>query len=53
MEASYLSSPEEALRYFDVTEQDGLSDAQVRHATDKYGRNGTVHLRGIAFEEQR
>ena len=53
MEASYLSSPEEALRYFNVTEQDGLSDARVSHATAKYGRNGTVHVRSIAVGKQR
>ena len=52
MEASFLSPPEEALQYFNVTEQDGLSDAQVRHAVNTYGRNGTVHLHGIPAEEQ-
>ncbi len=43
MEVAYLSSPEEALGHFGVVEQKGLSDIQVQKATDKYGRNGTVH----------
>lgn len=42
MEAAYLSSPYEALDQFSVSEEKGLSDAQVRKAVDKYGRNGTV-----------
>ena len=46
MEAAYLSTPEEALKYFEVTEQNGLNGTQVQHALKKYGRNGTVHLRG-------
>ena len=40
MEASYLSSTEDCLQYFQVTESKGLSDAQVQDATKKYGRNG-------------
>ena len=51
MEAAYLSSPEEALDYFGVTEQHGLSDSQVQKATDKYGRNGTVYQDGILSKE--
>lgn len=42
MEAAYLISSEDALRHFQVTEQDGLSDTMVQRAVDKYGRNGTV-----------
>ncbi len=52
MEAAYLSSPEEALGLFGVVEQEGLSDVQVQKATDKYGRNGTVHERGSSAKEQ-
>ena len=43
MEAAYLSTPEEALKHFNVSEQDGLSNSQVQEAETKYGRNGTVH----------
>ena len=42
MEAAYLVSSEDALRQFQVTEQDGLSAAMVQRAMEKYGRNGTV-----------
>lgn len=44
MEAAYLVSSEDALRHFQVTEQNGLSDALVQRAIEKYGRNGTVQL---------
>ena len=44
MEAAYLSTPEEALKYFQVTEQNGLTGAQVQDALKKYGRNGTVYI---------
>lgn len=43
MDASYLSSTEKALEYFQVNEQQGLSEQQVRISLDKYGRNGTVY----------
>ena len=43
MDASYLSSTEEALEHFKVNEDQGLSEQQVRKALEKYGRNGTVH----------
>ncbi|MCJ1455842.1 hypothetical protein MMC28_006199 [Mycoblastus sanguinarius] len=39
METAYLSSTEEALDHFQVGEQEGLSDQQVRKAIQKYGRN--------------
>ncbi|KAI4197826.1 MAG: hypothetical protein LQ350_005671 [Teloschistes chrysophthalmus] len=39
MEASYLASTAEALNYFRVSEQNGLTDSQVRQFTEKYGRN--------------
>lgn len=43
MDTAYLASPENALDFFQVSEQDGLSDSQVQQALNKYGRNGTVH----------
>lgn len=43
MDASYLSSTEEALEHFKVNENQGLSEQQVQKALEKYGRNGTVH----------
>jgi hypothetical protein len=43
MEAAYLSSTQQALQHFGVSESQGLSDIQVQKATEKYGRNGTVH----------
>ncbi|MCJ1343971.1 hypothetical protein MMC31_002170 [Peltigera leucophlebia] len=39
MEAAYLVSSADCLRHFQVTEQDGLSDAIVQRAIEKYGRN--------------
>ena len=44
MESSFLSSTQEALGYFQVDEHQGLSGQEVRKATEKYGRNGTVYL---------
>ena len=44
MESSFLSSAEVALGHFSVDEHQGLSLQQVQKATEKYGRNGTVHL---------
>ena len=43
MDNSYLCSTEQALEHFQVDEQEGLSEQQVRRSLDKYGRNGTVH----------
>ncbi|KAL8695448.1 MAG: hypothetical protein Q9218_000026 [Villophora microphyllina] len=39
MEASYLASTKEALGYFHVSEQSGLTDSQVNQNIAKYGRN--------------
>ncbi|KAI4288826.1 MAG: hypothetical protein L6R35_001911 [Caloplaca aegaea] len=39
METSYLASPKEALDYFQVSEQNGLSDSQVKKSVERYGRN--------------
>lgn len=40
MENSYILSAEEALKYFDVSEETGLSDPQVNNLREKYGNNG-------------
>ena len=40
MENSYILSAEEALKYFDVSEETGLSDPQVHNLREKYGNNG-------------
>ncbi|KAJ8312747.1 hypothetical protein KUTeg_010120 [Tegillarca granosa] len=39
MEQSYTKSVDEVLEYFNVDEQTGLSDDQVKRATEKYGPN--------------
>ncbi|KAI9776351.1 MAG: hypothetical protein M1839_000431 [Geoglossum umbratile] len=39
MEAAYIYSVQEILNHFGVSEQEGLSDVQVREARHKYGRN--------------
>ena len=44
MKAAFLSTPEEVLKHFQVTEQDGLSGEQVKQALAKFGRNGIVSL---------
>lgn len=51
MDASYLSSTNEALEHFQVKEQQGLSEQQVQRATEKYGRNGTVHHQASSQEK--
>lgn len=40
MEASYLHTTQDALEYFKVKEENGLSDLSVQQAIAKYGRNG-------------
>lgn len=52
MEASYLLSTQEALEYFQVTEQNGLSDLSVQKAAAKYGRNGTGPLENLNSAEK-
>jgi len=39
MDASWTRTPEEVLKYFNVTEDRGLSDDQVKRAQEKYGPN--------------
>lgn len=52
METAYLSSTEQALQHFQVNESQGLSDLQVQQATEKYGRNGTVHACASDFKQR-
>lgn len=40
MEGAYTSAVEEVLRYFEVSEKNGLSNLQVIEARNKYGKNG-------------
>lgn len=40
MENSYILSGEEALKYFEVSEDTGLSEDQVNTLREKYGSNG-------------
>ena len=44
MEASFLSSPQQALSHFEVTEQSGLSQKQVHQSLEKFGKNGDYKL---------
>jgi Ca2+ transporting ATPase len=39
MENAYTKTPAEALRYFGVEEQKGLSTQQVQSAREKHGKN--------------
>jgi magnesium-transporting ATPase (P-type) len=41
MENAFARSTAEILKHFAVTEQKGLSEAQVQQSTEKYGKNGT------------
>ena len=52
MDSSFLSSTKEVLDHFQVAEQQGLSTQQVRRATEKYGRNGTVYLLVYHFSQE-
>lgn len=40
MDTAYVSSAEEVLEHFNVTEHDGLNDGAVEASRAKYGRNG-------------
>lgn len=44
MENAYTKTPAEALRQFDVTEERGLSEQQVRSLREKHGRNGRLDV---------
>lgn len=40
MENAFARSTGEILKHFAVSEQTGLSEAQVKENTEKYGKNG-------------
>lgn len=40
MDLAWTKSSEEVFKYFDVEEEKGLSDAQVKRNQEKYGPNG-------------
>jgi len=40
MDLAWTKSSEEVCKYFDVEEDKGLSDAQVKRYQEKYGPNG-------------
>ena len=52
MEAAFLSTPEEALQNFHVTEQSGLNGPQVQDALKKYGRNGTIQYYNPIIQQE-
>ena len=40
MEGAFVYAIEDVLRYFEVSEKNGLSNLQVVEARNKYGKNG-------------
>jgi Ca2+ transporting ATPase len=40
MENAFTRTPAEALKHFEVTEEKGLSENQVKSLREKHGRNG-------------
>jgi Ca2+ transporting ATPase len=42
MDASWTRTPEEVLKYFNVEEDKGYSEDQVKRAQEKYGPNGKL-----------
>ncbi len=40
MDLAWTKSSEEVCKYFDVEEEKGLSDSQVKKYQEKYGPNG-------------
>jgi Ca2+ transporting ATPase len=44
MENAYTKTPGEALKHFQVTEEKGLSEQQVKKQLEKYGKNGMSAL---------
>lgn len=46
MENAYTKTPAEALQHFQVTEEKGLSEQQVKELRAKHGKNGmSKHIR--------
>lgn len=50
MENAYTKTPAEALKHFQVTEEKGLSEQQVKDLRAKHGKNGML---AITRQEQR
>jgi len=42
MENAYTKTPAEALKHFQVTEEKGLSEQQVKSLREKHGKNGMM-----------
>jgi magnesium-transporting ATPase (P-type) len=42
MENAYTRTPAEALKHFQVTEEKGLSEQQVKSLREKHGKNGML-----------
>jgi Ca2+ transporting ATPase len=40
MDNAYTRTPTEALKHFEVTEEKGLSEQQVKNLREKHGKNG-------------
>ena len=40
MDLAWTKSTDEVLKYFDVQEDNGLSDSQIKRNQEKYGPNG-------------
>jgi Ca2+ transporting ATPase len=45
MENAFTKTPAEALRHFQVVEQQGLSAQQVNSLREKHGKNGMFNAR--------
>jgi Ca2+ transporting ATPase len=45
MENAYTKTPAEALKHFQVTEEKGLSEQQVKTLREKHGKNGMLEQR--------
>ncbi len=53
MENAHCRKVEDVLAYFNVDEDSGLSDDQVKRQTEKYGLNGTyIFTFSISFWKQ-
>ncbi len=42
MENAYTRTPTEVLKHFQVTEEKGLSEQQVKSLREQHGKNGTL-----------
>ena len=50
MENAYTKTPVEALKHFQVSEERGLSEQQVKSLRDKHGRNCTLRYYGTGMK---